>query len=239
MNTIDWSIDENVAIITMNRGENRFNIPFCRQMLAALDDIEKKTTATALVVTSSHDKVWSNGLDLDWMISAVAKEDPEYEVFSSLHDELMRRVLFYPMITVAALNGHAFASGACLACCFDFRFMRLERGFLCFPEVDINIPFLPYTMALVKKMFPGYIVDESALTGKRYTAIELEQCHAIRKACKKDELMGEAMLFAKGQKKNRDTIEKIKKVRCEEIGYLMDHAFDNRPKPDISKIPVV
>jgi enoyl-CoA hydratase/carnithine racemase len=229
MPSIDWKVDQNIAIITMNRGENRFNIAFCNEMLAALDAIEKIKEVSALVVTASDAKIWSNGMDLDWLVPAITKKDPDVEVFFPLQDKLMKRMLFYPMITVAAISGHAFASGAIFACCFDFRFMRSDRGFLCFPEVDLNIPFLPYMTALIKKILPMYLVEEGELTGKRFTAAELEKCHAIRKACTMDELMKDATTFAKGLNKGRWIINEMKQVLHKELGYLMDHADEHRP----------
>jgi enoyl-CoA hydratase/carnithine racemase len=198
-------------------------------MLAALDAIEKKEEVNALVVTASDAKIWSNGMDLDWLVPAIARKDPDVEKFFPLQDRLMKRMLFYPMITVAAISGHAFASGAIFSCCFDFRFMRSDRGFLCFPEIDLNIPFLPYMTALVKKILPMYLVEEGELTGKRFTAAELEKCHAIRKACTMDDLMKEATGFTKGLKKGRWIVNEMKKVLHKDIGYLMDHADEHRP----------
>ena len=226
MSIIEWSVDENIAVLTMNSGENRFNIKFCTEMMAALDAIENTTKANALVVRSSDAKIWSNGMDLDWLVPAVTKKDPEVQVFFKLQDQMMKRMLFYPMVTVAAITGHAFASGAIFACCFDFRYMRSDRGFLCFPEVDLNIPFMPYMTAVIKKCLPMYLVEYGQLTGHRFPATELEACHYIRKACTMDEIMNEATTFAKGLNKGRWIVGEMKKVLHKDIGYLIDNPPD-------------
>lgn len=238
MPSIDWKVDENIAVITMNRGENRFNIPFCSEMMLALDEIEKISEVNALVVTASDAKIWSNGMDLDWLVPAIAKKDPEVEKFFPLQDNLMKRMLFYPMITVAAISGHAFASGAIFSCCFDFRFMRSDRGFICFPEVDINIPFLPYMTGLVKKAFPLYLAEEGILTGKRFTAAELENAHVIRKACALEDLVKEASAYAKSLNKSRAIVKEMKRVLYQDLGVLMDHANEHRPQLDTGKVPI-
>ena len=222
MSTVEWSVDDNIAVLSMNSGENRFNIGFCTDMLEALDAIEKITGVNAIVVKSGHEKIWSNGMDLAWLAPAMINNDPECATFFKLQDQLMRRVLLYPMITVAALTGHAFAGGAIFSCCFDFRFMRADRGFICLPEVDLNIPLLPYMTALIKRCFPMYLVEEAHLTGKRFTATELEACHFIRKACPKDELMKESIAFAKSLNKGRWIIGEMKKLLHKDITDLID-----------------
>ncbi len=237
MPSIDWIIDENIAVITMNRGENRFNIQFVTEMLATLDVIENKTQVNALIVTSGDTKIWSNGIDLEWLAPAMSRKDPDVEKFLDLQDQLMKRMLFYPMITIAALSGHVFAVGAVFSCCFDFRFMRSDRGFLCFPAVDINVPYPPYMTALIKKMLPMYYVEEAQLTAKRFTAIELEECHAVYKACTMDELMKEATSFAKGLNKGRGIVSDIKKVLHKDIGSLIAHNNEYRPNLDRS-VPI-
>lgn len=236
MSSVEWTVDENIAILTMNSGENRFNIKFCSEILAALDDIEKKTSVNALVVRSSHDKIWCNGMDLEWLVPAISRKDPELDKFFTSQHQLMKRILFYPMITVAALTGHAFAAGAILACSFDFRFMRSDRGFLCFPEVDLNIPFLAYNTALIKKTLPMHLAVEAELTGKRFAATELEKFHVIRKACSMDDLMKEATGFAKGLNKGRSIVSEMKRVLYKDIGYLIDNV--EKPDLDANSVPI-
>ncbi len=42
---------------------------------------------------------------------------------------LFARILGFSMLTVAAVNGHAFAGGAMLAMAHDFKIMRSDRGY--------------------------------------------------------------------------------------------------------------
>ncbi|CAM5313265.1 Carnitinyl-CoA dehydratase OS=Tsukamurella paurometabola OX=2061 GN=caiD_2 PE=4 SV=1 [Tsukamurella paurometabola] len=57
--------------------------------------------------------------------------------------ELFARLLSLPLVTVAALQGRAFAAGAMFSFAHDFRVMRADRGYWCLPEADINIPSPP------------------------------------------------------------------------------------------------
>ena len=121
MALIEYELDENVAVVTMNSGENRFNLAFLDEFLSVLDTIENDTDANALVVRSSHEKIFSNGIDLDWLVPFIQKNDLD-TVKKCLYtmNSLFKRLLIYPMPTIAAITGHAFAGGAILCCAFDF-----------------------------------------------------------------------------------------------------------------------
>jgi enoyl-CoA hydratase/carnithine racemase len=230
MAAVEYELDEKVAVLTMNEGENRFNPSFLSSFMETLDEIEKETDANALVVTSSHEKIFCNGIDLDWLLPFIQKGDRDTAVsFFYTMNRLFKRILLYPMPAIAAISGHAFAGGAIMSCAFDFRFMRSDRGFFCFPEVDLGIPFLPSMLALITKAIPQYKVEELHYTGKRVTAEECEAHHIITKACHIDDLMNEAVSFAKGLNKRREIIAEMKKRMYKDIV----HAFDVDDSPVI------
>ena len=136
--------------------------------------------------------------------------------------KLFRRLLLYPMPTVAAISGHAFAGGAIMSCAFDFRFMRSDRGFFCFPEVDLGIPFLPGMLAIITKAVPMYKFEEMQYCGKRLTAEECEDHHIVLKACHLDDLMNEVLAFAKALDKRRPVIAEMKKRLYRDIVRVLD-----------------
>jgi enoyl-CoA hydratase/carnithine racemase len=216
-------LDENVAVVTMNSRENRFNLLFLDEFLSVLDTIENDTGVNALVVRSSHEKIFSNGIDLDWLAPFAQKNDMD-TVKKSLYTQnrLIKRLLIYPRPTIAAITGHAFAGGAVLCCAFDFRFMRSDRGFFCFPEVDLGIPFLPGMIAVAEKAIPMYKFVEMKYTGKRLTAYECEEHHIIMKACHINDLMSEVLSFAKGLNKRRKVISEMKKGMYKDIVHVID-----------------
>jgi len=223
MEIIEYTIDEKVAVLTMNDGENRFNPSFLKGFLEVLDEIEQKTDVNALVVTSSHEKIFCNGIDLDWLAPFIQKGDKESTTaFFYTLNELLKRILLYPMPTIAAISGHAFAGGAIMSCAFDFRFMRSDRGYFCFPEVDLGVPFLPGMIAIVGKAVPIYKFEEMQYTGKRVTAEECEAHHIVLKACHRDELMDEALSFAKGLKKRREIMAEMKKRLYKDIVHSIE-----------------
>jgi len=228
MALIDYTIDDSVAILSMNSGENRFNFPFFKAFLEALDKVEHSTDASVLVVKSSHEKIWSNGIDLDWLLPAVQKEGPE--LGKQFHVEMysfIKRVLTYPMLTIAAITGHAFAGGAFLAFAHDFRFMRSDRGWLCLPEVDIDMTLGPVFSAISRRAVPMYKFEEMQYTGKRLTAQECEEHHIIIKACHIDDLMNEVLAFAKALNKDRELIRKMKEETHKDIIAVIDETISS------------
>ena len=224
MPLVDYTLDDHVAVVTMDSGENRFNLNFLDAFLDVLDKIENETEAGALVVWSANEKIWSNGIDLDWLLPAVQSEGPELakKFFSTLM-HFLRRLLTYPMITVAAINGHAFAGGALLACAFDLRFMRSDRGFFCLPEIDLKFPFLPGMNAIMNKAMPTKSL-EMQFTGARLNAQECEKHGIVMKACPLDNLMDEVMAFAKTMNKDRATLAAMKNISFAEIIRIMEEA---------------
>jgi Delta3-Delta2-enoyl-CoA isomerase len=58
--------DGDVFVLTLGDGENRFNADSLDAIEACLDEVQAAAAPRALVTTASG-KIWSNGLDLDWM----------------------------------------------------------------------------------------------------------------------------------------------------------------------------
>jgi enoyl-CoA hydratase/carnithine racemase len=143
---------------------NRFNRSFLNELNDALDTVEASAGPAALVTTGGTEKFYSNGLDLAWIAG-----DGQSEGGAFVGDVMrfLGRLMAFPVPTVAAINGHAFAAGAMMALAHDFRVMRADRGFLCLNEIDIHIPLAPGMSALVKNRLPATTLRDMVLTGMR------------------------------------------------------------------------
>ncbi len=212
MAKVDYTLKEHVALVTLNDGENRFNPPFLESYMAVLDEIEAETDARVLVARSSHEKIFCNGIDLEWLAPIVQKGEIETaKAYFHQLNRLFYRLVTYPLITIAAINGHAFAGGAIMACGFDFRFMQTGRGFFCFPEVDLGIPFLPGMNAMLCKAMPMDTVVEMELTGVRLTAEQCRERGIVYKASPSETLLADCLEFGRALKKERSVIAEMKK----------------------------
>ncbi len=162
-----WTLEKQgeVFVLRMNAGENRFGSEAIRRWNELLDEVEAAAGPKALVTTGAG-KFYSNGLDLDYMQSG--EVEPGAYVESVL--AIMSRLLTFPAITVAAMNGHAFGAGAQIALAHDYRIMRKDRGYFCMPEIDLGMYLHPGMTALIQARLPIQTAHEVIATGTRYSA---------------------------------------------------------------------
>jgi Delta3-Delta2-enoyl-CoA isomerase len=224
MGKLDLKLEDRVAVVTMGEDDNKLNIPMVKSLLGMLDTIEKETEALTLVVKSGHTHIWTNGFDSDWIQASLEKGDrAAVKEFLVMDLMLRRRMLTYPLITIAALNGHTFGGGAVFSCCFDFRFMRSDRGYFCIPVIDRGFPILPSTRLLLENVMPVYFMEELILTGRRLTGLECAAGQVVSAAYNNDELMGKVMAFTQELNKGRGIVGEMKKVRNGPIVKLMEN----------------
>ncbi|MDD3893919.1 MAG: enoyl-CoA hydratase/isomerase family protein [Syntrophomonadaceae bacterium] len=245
MGIVEWKKDGTVAVLTMNNGENRQNPAWTEAMLTAYEEILADSEIKALVLTSSDPKHFCLGVDTDWMVKNM--NDGEWLMLSKWvykNTELFTAMMMAPFPTIAAINGHAFGNGFMLAGACDFRFMRADRGFLCFPEIDLGIQLSPSMLEWMKRIMPYHLIQRLLLTGERVTAAELEKYNVIMKACENgEETLKEAVAYAKTFNKSRTTMAEMKrrmyKHVLDKIANEDPACYDYKPEQVIEgKTPV-
>ncbi|MET7638625.1 enoyl-CoA hydratase-related protein [Streptomyces sp. NPDC005438] len=152
-----------VYVLRLGEGENRFHPDWLATVNALLDEVEAAEGPRALV-TAASGKFFSNGLDLDWVLAHPERRE---EYVASVQ-ALFARFLTLPMVSVAALQGHAFAAGAMLSLAHDLRVMRGDRGYWCLPEATLGIPFTPGMSALIRSRLAPRVAHEAMVTARRY-----------------------------------------------------------------------
>ena len=177
-----------IAILTMDAGENRWNTTFVRAFAAALDEIEASDSVNVLVTQSSDPKFFSNGLDLEWRASDGDHPGGDRDAFGAEFMGLMGRVITLPIPTVCAIGGHAFGAGFMLALCHDVRLMREDRGFLCANEVAIGMVIPDPEMALFKHKLPSNTFFKTVQLAHRWSGGEAEAHGIVESAVPLDAL---------------------------------------------------
>ena len=197
-----------VALVRMGAGENRFNRTSIDAWHRALDALEPVEGPFALVTTGAE-KFYSNGLDLDWLLGEGAS-DPS---FLSDVERLLIRILDFPAVTVAAVNGHAFAAGAMLATAHDIVIMREDRGFWCLPEVDLGLPLTSTMFEVVAAHLPRATLRTSLLTGHRYPGPEALSAGIVHELATEDSVVSRAMeRAAELARKDRAVVREHKRL---------------------------
>ncbi|OZD13043.1 enoyl-CoA hydratase/isomerase family protein [Rhodococcus sp. 06-156-3C] len=160
--TVHTDFVDGIAILNLGDDENRFSVSWIEYVNDSLDRIDAGD-AQALVTTGTG-KFYSNGLDLEWVL---AHPDKAEWYIDRVH-AIFARILTAPVPTAASVNGHAFGAGAMFAIAHDYRIMREDRGYFCFPEIDIDVPFTPGMSALIQSKLSSRTAIEAMTTGHRY-----------------------------------------------------------------------
>ncbi|MFD4292948.1 enoyl-CoA hydratase/isomerase family protein [Rhodococcus sp. NPDC058505] len=143
--------------------ENRFHPDWIDAFHTTIDEVLAVDGPAALVVTATG-KFFTNGLDTDWLFANLG----EIHGYLDRVHTVFTRLLTLPMVTVAAVGGHAFGAGAMLAASCDQRVMRADRGFWCLPEAKLNMPFTVGMNALMTQHLPRQTAVEAMTTSRRY-----------------------------------------------------------------------
>jgi enoyl-CoA hydratase/carnithine racemase len=154
---------DGIYVLQLGDDENLFTLEWIQQVHTHLDEI---VGSPAPLVTTAEGKFYSNGLDLEWVLS----NSDQLPSYVARVQELLARVLTLPVPTAAAISGHAFGAGAMLAMAHDWRLMRSDRGYVCFPEIDIKIPFTAGMAALIQAKLTPAAAILAMTTGQRFDA---------------------------------------------------------------------
>eukprot|EP00756_Hemistasia_phaeocysticola_P002944 Hpha_TRINITY_DN11971_c0_g1::TRINITY_DN11971_c0_g1_i3::g.20651::m.20651 len=212
-----------VAVVTMAdtegmhpwgtpKAEHRWNPVSVEGLHSILDTLEADQTVQSLVVAAKG-KFWSNGMDLQWVDQASPEEGAQCN--RRLND-LMARVLCFPVPTVAAFQGHWCAAGGMFGLCFDYRVMANNRGYFFVPGVDLGIVYSPFQTELMKAKLPQPMHrDVIVLNLKRWKATELVSVGVVDETCpgaetEKVAVAAASRLCAKGRGAARKALQPIK-----------------------------
>jgi enoyl-CoA hydratase/carnithine racemase len=185
---------DDVFVLDLGDTENRFHPDWIASAGSCLDEVEKAAGPRALVIAATG-KFFSNGLDLEWLST---RGDQQRDYVASA-EELLARVLGLPVVTVAAVQGHAFAAGAMLSLACDYRVMRADRGFWCLPEADLGLPFTPGMTALIQARLTAPAARDAMLTARRYGGLDAEAAGIVDRTADEAAVRTAAMEMAAAQ----------------------------------------
>ncbi len=190
---IDIKINDGIAILTMSHGKaNALDIEFCDALVARFSDL-RKSDAKAVVLTGQG-KIFSAGVNLKRLSDGGA--DYIRQFLPALH-RLYDAVFFHPKPVIAAINGHAIAGGAVLACCADRRVMAREFGRIGVTEILVGVPFPALAFEIVRFAVPPRYFPEFALTGATYATDAALQRGWVDEVAEPNEVLEDTVALAR------------------------------------------
>ncbi|MDZ7839884.1 MAG: enoyl-CoA hydratase/isomerase family protein [Gammaproteobacteria bacterium] len=190
-NTVDYSIDNGICTIALNRPDvlNAMNRQLIDETALAFDEANRDPSASVIVFTG-RGRAFCAGDDRD------AHEHPEDENAARDLVHAIQRVtevmVFGDKPVVGAINGWAVGGGFSWAVNCDFPiWARGARGFL--PEVFLNLFVTGGITALLPAMAGLNRAREMLMLGERYDADALLEMGVAWRVVDDERLMAEAL----------------------------------------------
>jgi enoyl-CoA hydratase len=217
---------DSIAVLRLVNGPvNVMDIPLLRAITEAFTDLGDDRT-TAVVITGAG-RAFSSGADLRGLLDG----GPDYakEFLAALSDAIFT-VFTCDLPVVAAVNGHAIAGGAVLACCADARLMADGDWRIGTPELVVGLPFPRVPLeALVHAVGPR-VANRLVFGADTMAPAQAEALGLVDEVTEPDALLQRAVEVANGlatgippdtfamtkRQLRRDTVERMTRYRADE-----------------------
>lgn len=193
--SIDLSISDHVALITLNRPErlNALDGDHYKALSEAWMRVRDDPDIRVAIVTGAGEKSFSTGADLK---SFANRPAPLSEMWLTQRDPLLNRGLEVWKPVVAAVNGHCLGGGTTLLLATD---IRVAAPHATFGLSEVKRGFIAGnggTQRILKQL-PYAIAMEMLLTGDAIDAETAARWGLINRVVPPGELMATALSYAK------------------------------------------
>lgn len=193
---MSWNIEkrDGVAIVTMDSNPvNKMNPDFFRDLQQTFDRLDQEFPKIPVILTAQG-KVFSAGLDFDYSFALFEKgSHADVQKWFEEFRQVFFRVFESPRLTVAAINGHAFAGGLILALACDFRIALEGPSQFGVNEVPIGIPMPCVYTELIRFRVGDPVATDAILTGRAFGVEEAKQLGFVHQIVPQDQLLSKAI----------------------------------------------
>jgi 2-(1,2-epoxy-1,2-dihydrophenyl)acetyl-CoA isomerase len=199
--SIQYELKNGVVCLTMNRPEkmNSLDPVLLQEMCTAIRQAEEDDAVRVLVI-SGNGRCFCAGADLGSPVLGIDMRQPGINRVTKLEPfvsfgALVRSLKHFPKPAIAAINGHAYGGGLCIACLCDLRIAArdakfsavfVKRGLV----ADIGATFLlPRLLGIEKAL-------ELMWTGDVIDATEAQRIGLLGKVVDPEDLMPAAVELA-------------------------------------------
>ncbi|MDR3697240.1 enoyl-CoA hydratase/isomerase family protein [Mucilaginibacter sp.] len=189
MDTIQLTINEKVAVITLDRGRsNPINHQMVKELTACIKELENNNQVGGVILTGKQG-FFSSGADL---MEVADYDEQQAKGFWTDFFALQTTLISFKKPMVAAISGHSPAGGCVLAICCDYRLMAEGEYIIGLNEIPVGI-IVPES---IFKVYAFWIGKQKAyqylLEGKLVKVNEAASIGLIDEVCPADSLLARA-----------------------------------------------
>jgi enoyl-CoA hydratase len=178
--TIRYEVDEaGIATVTLDQPDTRnaLSAEMLAELLDAFESARDDEAVRCLVLTSSHDRVFSSGANLAGFGADVPLVHKHFG--SDRLVRLFELLVEMPKPTLCAANGHVLAGALGLALACD---LVVAKDTAEFGTPEINVGAFPFMiMALIYRNVPRKKTNELLLLGERISAEEAREAGIVNR----------------------------------------------------------
>jgi len=165
MNTLQLSINDKLAVITLDRGRsNPINAEMVAELTSVITDFAEDDAVGGVIITGKEN-FFSAGLDL---IEVYDYDEEKSRKFWFDFLNLQKVLINFKKPLVAAITGHSPAGGCVIAICCDYRVMARGKFIIGLNEVPVGIIvpdgiFNAYAFWIGKRKAHQYLLEGKLL----------------------------------------------------------------------------
>jgi enoyl-CoA hydratase len=183
--TLRYEVADGIATVTLDQPETRnaLSNDLLGELIDAFETARDDADVRCLVLTSSHEKVFSSGANL----AGFAADVPlvHRHLGTARFPALFRLIGELGKPTICAANGHVLAGALGIALACD---LVIAKEGATFGTPEINVGAFPFMiMALIYRNVPRKKTNELLLLGERIDAHEAERIGLVNKVAPADE----------------------------------------------------
>jgi enoyl-CoA hydratase/carnithine racemase len=197
-NLVQYSIDEGVALLTLNDPPaNTYSYEMMQALDKAILGARMDESVQVIVITGQGEKFFCAGADIQMLQNVT----PSFKYYFCLHaNETLLRLEQTPKLVMAAINGHCVGGGLEVAMAADIRIARKGAGKMGLPEVSLGVlPGTGGTQRLVRLVGKPKAIELMA-TGELFAferGLELGIVNNIYEAESAADFLAQVMNYAR------------------------------------------
>ena len=186
--TLLYDLRDGVATVTLNQPDTRnaLSNELLGELIDAFETARDNEDVRCVVLTSSHDKVFSSGANLAGFAADVPIVHRHFG--TGRFPQLFRLIGGLGKPTICAANGHVLAGALGIALACD---LIIAKEGASFGTPEINVGAFPFMiMALIYRNVPRKKTNEMLLLGERLSAEEAKDAGIVNRVVSADEFDG-------------------------------------------------